>query len=348
LAGRYENYSDFGHATNPEIRLSWIPIDSVKFRGSWGRSFRAPTLDNLSDLAENASFATTLADPKSATGYSTVLGLEGNNPNLKQETATTWTAGLDVVPAADPGLTLSLTYYSIDFTGQIATPDAGDPFGILLQESQWAAVINRNPTQAQIDAICNRPDFETSRASCLASTPAAIVDFRLANLSSTESSGLDVDIRQRVNSGVGRFDFGLQGSYVFHFDQAVTNTSPSVDILNTYGNPLRLRFRATAGWRQHGAGDSGLGANLAINFTNAYDNPGSTLLPRIDSLTTVDLRLRYQTPEDAGFLSGVEFALNAVNIFNQSPPFTDNVYGYDIVNYQPLGRVLSLSVRKRW
>jgi iron complex outermembrane recepter protein len=167
-------------------------------------------------------------------------------------------------------------------------------------------------------------------------------------LSSTESSGLDVDVRQRVNSDVGRFDFGLQGTYVFHFDQAVTNTSPSVDILNTYGNPLKLRFRATAGWRQYGAGDSGLGANLAVNFTNAYSNPGSTLLPRIGSLTTLDLRLRYQTPDEAGFLSGVEFALNVVNVLNQSPPFADNEYGYDPVNFQPLGRVLSLSVRKKW
>jgi iron complex outermembrane receptor protein len=348
LAGRYEDYSDFGHTTNPEFRLSWTPVDSLKLRGSWGRSFRAPTLDNLSDLSGNESGLTELPDPKSATGYSSVLVLEGNNPNLKQETATTWTAGLDVVPAVDPDLTLSLTYYSIDFTGQIATPDAAEPSDILLQESQWAAVITRNPTQAQIDAVCNRPDFGTSRAACLASTPAAIVDLRLANLASTESSGLDVDIRQRVNSDVGRFDFSLQGTYVFHFDQAVTNTSPSVDILNTYDNPLKLRFRATAGWRQHSAGDSGLGANLAVNFTNAYDNPGSTLMPRIGSLTTLDLRLRYQTPDDAGFFSGTEFALNAVNIFNQSPPFADSEFGYDPVNFQPLGRVLSLSLRKRW
>jgi iron complex outermembrane receptor protein len=348
LAGRYEDYSDFGHTANPEFRLNWIPLDALKFRGSWGRSFRAPTLDNLSDLEQNASFETALPDPKSPTGYSTILGLEGNNPSLKQETATTWTVGLDVVPAADPNLTLSLTYYSIDFTGQIAEPDAADPSGILVQESEWAPVINRNPTQAQIDAICNRPDFETSRASCLTTMPAAIIDFRLANLSSTKTSGLDVDIRQRVDSDIGRFDFGLQGTYVFNFDQAVTTTSPSVDILNTFGNPLKLRFRATAGWRQHGAEDSGLGANLAVNFTNAYTNPGSTLLPRINSLTTVDLRLRYKTPDDAGFLSGMEFALNAVNIFNQSPPFADTESGYDAVNFQPLGRVLSLSVRKKW
>src|SRR6202012_1127473 len=47
---------------------------------------------------------------------------------------------------------------------------------------------------------------------------------------------------------------------------------------------------------------AGLGANLAINFTNAYNNYGSSLMPRIPSLTTVDLQLRYHTRENAGFL----------------------------------------------
>jgi iron complex outermembrane recepter protein len=348
LAGRYEDYSDFGHTANPEFRLRWTPTNSLKLRASWGRSFRAPTLDNLSDSSGNLSFLTVLPDPKSPTGQSTVLGLEGDNPNLKQETATTWTAGFDVVPETDPGLKLSLTYYAIDFENQIAAPDAADPFDILIQQNQWAAVITRNPTLAQIAAVCNRPDFQGSVAGCLASSPAAIVDFRLANLGSTRVSGLDLDVHQSVDSRVGRFDFGLNGSYVFHFDQAVTDTSPSVDILNTIGNPLKLRLRATADWNQHHAADSGLGASLAVNFTNGYDDPGSTLLPRIDSLTTVDVQLRYRTRQNAGIWGGMELSLNAVNVFNQSPPFVDDPYGYDTANFQALGRVLSLSLRKKW
>jgi iron complex outermembrane recepter protein len=348
LAGRYEDYSDFGHTANPEFRLRFAPLDSLRLRASWGRSFRAPKLDDLYDSANNLSGQALLPDPRSSTGSSSVLVLQGDNPNLRQETATTWTTGFDVVPAADPDLTLSLTYYSIDYTGQIAQPDAADPFNILIQENQWAGVITRNPTQAQISEVCNRLDFVGSVSGCLASTPAAIVDLRLANLASTQVDGLDLNVHQQIDSGVGRFSFGLQGNYVFHFDQAVTSTSPSVDIVNTFANPLKLRLRATAGWDQHRAGGSGLGANLAVNFSNAYDNPGSTLLPRIDSLTTVDLQLRYHTADDSGFLSGLELGLNAVNVFNQSPPFADNTYGYDVANFQPLGRVLSLSVRKRW
>jgi iron complex outermembrane recepter protein len=348
VAGRYENYSDFGHTTNPEFRLRYVPLDSIKLRASWGRSFRAPKLDDLYDSSENASFLASFADPRSATGHSTILGLEGDNPNLKAETAKTWTAGFDVVPVFDPGLTFSLTYYSINYTGQIAQPDAADPLDILVQENQWNAVITRDPTPAQIAAVCNRPDFQGSRASCLVSSPAAIVDFRLANLASTQVSGLDLNVHQMLDSGVGRFDLGLEGSYVFHFDQAVTDSSPSVDILNSFGNPLKLRLRATTAWSQHLAEESGIGANVAVNFTNAYSNPGSTLSSRIGSLTTVDLQLHYTTPEDTRFLGGMEFALNAVNVFNQSPPFVDSIYGFDTANFQPLGRVLSLSLRKKW
>ena len=348
LAGRYDDYSDFGHTTNPEARLRWTPIDSVKLRGSWGRSFRAPKLDDLYDSANNISGLTSLSDPASPTGRSVVLVLQGDNPSLKQETATTWTAGFDVVPEFDPQLAFSLTYYSVHYSGQITDPAAADPFDILLQENQWSAVITRNPTQAQIAAVCNRPDFFGSVASCLASSPAAIVDYRLANLSSTQVSGLDLNVHQDIDSRVGHFAVGLVGSYVFHFDQAVTDTSPTVDIVNTYENPLKLRLRAVVGWNQYGREAPGLGSNLAVNFTNAYSNPGSTLLPRIPSLTTVDLQLRYRVADDARFFSGMNFELNAVNVFNQSPPFVDNALGYDSANFQTFGRVLSLTVTKKW
>ncbi len=347
-AARYDNYSDFGHTVDPELRLRWIPLEWLKFRGSWGRSYRAPKLEDLYDPSNNASAEVVLSDPTSAVGRSTVLTIQGNNPSLRQETATTWTGGLDLVPALDPGLKLSLTYYAIDYEGQIATPAAANPYDILLQENQWAAFIRRNPTRAQIDAICSRSDYFGDRAECFASSPAAIIDYRLANLSSTKVSGLDLDMSQALDTRVGHFDFEWNGSYVFHFNQAATKSFPGVDIVNTFGNPLRFRFRATAGWRQHREEDSGFAANFAVNFVNGYDNPGSVLLPHIRSLTTLDMQFSYQTAQKAGPWGGLELSLNAVNVFNQSSPFADDQYGYDFANFQTLGRVLSLSVRKKW
>jgi iron complex outermembrane receptor protein len=348
LAGRYDDYSDFGHTMNPEFRLRWIPVSWLKGRASWGRSYRAPKLTDLYDASSNISGELFLKDPRSPTGNSRVLAIEGNNPNLKQETATTWTAGLDLVSPANSGLTLSLTYFAVDYEGQVAFPAAIDPFSILVNESEWSAFINRNPTQTQIAAVCNRPDFLGSRSQCLVSAPAAIVDYRLANLSSTKVKGLDLDLHQILDAGVGRFDFDLNGAYVFHFDQAATAAVPGVDILNTLGNPLKVRFRATVGWNEYREEGKGLGANVALNFTNGYSNPGSALKPRVDSLTTVDLQLHYGIPRGAGLWSGTEVSLNAVNVFNQSPPFADVALGYDVNNFQALGRALSLSLRKQW
>ena len=98
VAARYEHYSDFGSTFNPTFRIQWIPVQPLKLRASWGRSFRAPTLDNLYDTSSNAAGSVVLADPQSSTGRSLVLVEQGSNPDLRQETAKTWTAGFDLAP----------------------------------------------------------------------------------------------------------------------------------------------------------------------------------------------------------------------------------------------------------
>src|SRR5581483_289389 len=46
-ASRYEDYSDFGHVTVPRLSFHWnLPI-GLEFRGSVGRSIRAPNLPDL-------------------------------------------------------------------------------------------------------------------------------------------------------------------------------------------------------------------------------------------------------------------------------------------------------------
>src|SRR6185312_3355411 len=174
----------------PTVRVQWTPSQSLKVRASWGRSFRAPKLDDLYDTSDNAAASVVLSDPKAPTGRSLVLIEQGSNAALKEETAKTWTAGIDLAPPFLPGATVSLTYYSIDYQNRIAQPAADNPFAILVNESEWAPVITRSPSRAQIDAICTRADYQGSVAACLASSPAAIVDGRLANLAATRTSGI--------------------------------------------------------------------------------------------------------------------------------------------------------------
>ena len=348
-AGRYEHYSDFGGTFNPTVQIKSIPTQSLKLRASWGRSFRAPKLDDLYDTSENIAGSVVLPDPRSPTGRSLVLVEQGSNPSLKQETAKTWTAGFDLAPPFLPASTFSLTYYSIDYDNRIVQPAADNPFAILENESEWAPVITRNPTRAQIDAICNSPDYEGGLVStCLASTPAAIIDGRLANLASTRTTGIDLQAGDTFSGPWGRLDLGVAGNYVFKFEQAVTETSPAVDIVNTITNPLALRLRGTIEWNRRGPGMPGPGFSLAVNYTGGYRNPPSTLAPNVSPWTTLDARVVYRVRQDAGWLSGIEIAVNAVNVLNHSPPFVDDLYGYDVYNVQALGRVVSADISKRW
>ncbi len=346
LAGRYEHYSDFGSTFNPTARLEWTANQWLKLRGSWGRSFRAPKLDDLYDTSQNLAVLVVLPDPKSPTGRSLVLGEQGSNPNLRQETARTWTAGVDLAPWR--GSRLSLTYYSIDYFNRIEQPAIDDPLGILEHESEWSSVITRNPAQGAIASICDSPVFIGSVSECLASHPAAIVDLRLANLSSTRTSGLDLDAHEHLGDRWGQFDFGLQGNYVFRFLQSVAPNTPAVSILDTVGNPLSLRLRGTVGWSC--AQGRGWALHLAVNYTGAYRNPDSTRnppVPIVSAWTTVDVQARYR-------MAGVrrsgrtDLSLNAVNALNRSPPFVDSQFGYDVPNVQALGRVLSLDLTERW
>jgi iron complex outermembrane recepter protein len=347
-SGRYEHYSDFGGTFNPTVRMRWIPIQPVKVRASWGRSFRAPTLDNLYDTSANAAGSVVLSDPRSPTGRSLALVEQGSNPNLRQETANTWTAGMDFAPLFLPGSTFSLTYYSIDYENRIAQPAADNPFAILINEAEWAPVITRSPSRAQVSAFCNGADYQGSVSACLASSPAAIIDVRLANLATTRTTGLDFEAHDSFRGATGLFNLGITANYVFKFDQAVTNSSPATDIVDTFANPLALRLRSTLEWSREGPRSPGPGFALTVNYTGGYKNPGSALLPRVSPWTTVDARVVYRTRPEAGWLSGMELSMNAVNVFNHDPPFVDVVFGYDEFNVQPLGRVLSADITKRW
>jgi iron complex outermembrane receptor protein len=46
-AVRYDKYSDVGATTNPKFGVNWSPIERMTVRGSYGTSFRAPTLPQI-------------------------------------------------------------------------------------------------------------------------------------------------------------------------------------------------------------------------------------------------------------------------------------------------------------
>ncbi len=341
VAGRYEEYSDFGATFNPKIGLSWSPVDALKLRGTWGTSFRAPNMLDLIEAGGLTAVGTRLyQDPKGNGGFSRVLLLTGNNAGLHEEKSEMWTAGFDFAPAALPGMVLSATYFDINYTGKIAFGSPPDGISVLVLEDQWKEVITRNPPQSLIDFLCSGQRYPVLD-SCTP-TPTVFVDARLRNIARVNVTGLDLDLSQTINTGAhGVVTFGIGGSYMFDYLRALSAASPQFQVVNTVGNPLSLRLRGHASWAM-----AGWSAHAVVNHAGGYKDPANNR--GVDASMTLDLGIGYRLDVKNKWLSGTQIALNAVNVFNTRAPFVDTSYGYDTANSEILRRVVSLSMTKSW
>jgi len=157
-AGRYADYSTIGGAFTWNVTGTWAPVQDVRFRGTYARAIRAPNISELFDPAQGTTFrpadpcdlvnqtatpnrknnclaavsALGIANPAAfLANYNDPLtgrftGTIGGNPDLTEETATTWSVGTVIQPRFVPGLTLSVDYYSIKIQNAIATVTAQD------------------------------------------------------------------------------------------------------------------------------------------------------------------------------------------------------------------------------
>lgn len=344
---RTEHYSDFGSTTNPRLGVNWEPFEGLRLRGTYGTSFRAPSFDNLrQDPGTTLLFAFTIPDPASPTGQSNILVRRGNDPDLRPETATTWSLGADLEPPFLPGLRASVTYFNIDYRDRITSP-AANLFNFLVNRETYQGIIEDNPSAETIQSFYSSPFFVNPLGIAPATITAA-VDARLQNLSVVKQSGLDVDVEYRFDMFGGEAQLGASGTYIFNIDQALTPTAPVNDVVDILGNPVDLRLRARALWS-----NDRWAASLFVNYLDSYTNLTNTTPQRVDSWTTVDAQISYRLPEGRGPLSGLRLALSATNLLDADPPYAAYnlgllVTGYDPDNASPLGRVVSIQLTKSW
>lgn len=343
---RGEHYSDVGDTLNPKLGASWEPVSGLVLRATYGTSFRAPNFNELrQDPDSNFYFAYPVPDPASPGGITNALIIRGNDPNLKPETATSWTAGIDYRQSAASGPHAQLTFFSVNYRDRIATP-ASALFSFFVQRSVYAPIINAAPSAATIAAYYASPLFKPLTP-VPASAVTAIVDARTQNLARQNLDGIDFDLGYRF-AFADAAEIGVSGSYLLGFSQQITTSAPSFSVVDTVGYPvdLRLRGRATIS-------ESGLGAALFVNYVDGYRNQSSGTVRKVASWTTLDLQLSYRFGESRGALSGLSLSLSATNLLDADPPHLAYALGtltigYDAENASPLGRVIGFQVTKQW
>jgi iron complex outermembrane recepter protein len=343
-AGRYEDYSTFGHATTPKLGLRWAPFASVALRSTWSRALQAPPLTEL-DESHDVVVPQLLPDPRSPTGQTVALVWSGNNAGLREERATSWTVGLDFKPQALPGLIVGLTLFDIAFKDRIENTIFSTD---MLTNPRYSGLVTFEPDPSLVDYVCSHALFAAgTKSTCTALGAGAIVDVRAHNAETLETRGIDFDLKYAPPVRYGTLMLAADGTYLTKFDLAEGNGSPESNLLNTQNYPLNLRLRAALSWEA-----SRLGATLAVNYSNSYRDTASVPNLPVAAWTTIDAQIRYQLGNGAGgWLDRTRLELSATNLFNRDPPFLNNTLaglGYDQENADPYGRIVSLRIRKNW
>ena len=341
LAARYEHYDDFGEKAVPGAGFSWSPFAGVKLRAGWAESFKAPNLADL-DQASNVSQLFPLVDPENPqAGAVPFLLSVGKNADLQEETARSWTAGIDLAPSWEPNLALSLTWFHVDLFNRVHEIVSGFPN---LADPRIAPFIDRDPTVQEREAVCRRSTFVGTLADCLDAPIAGIADLRIQNGTRTRTSGIDARLNYAAYFGMHDLELDVLATYVSDFELAFGNAQP-VDLLDTQTNPLDFRLRSTLAWEY-----GGWGATLAMNYADDYRDVLSEPARRIDSLTTFDAQVRYELPEEVGWLGGLRASITVRNVFDEQAPFFNNPQGigYDQENAELNGRTVRLTISRNW
>lgn len=362
LSARYTNYSDFGDDTSPKVGVLWAPTERLKFRGTFGESFKAPFLPQLNPVGGfyflfPTSVFTFVNDIWSTDNSSTVLfSTTGTTPGLGAEEAETYTFGFDVELS---GLAVSATYFNIDYTDRIAQPDPGSTASLISPQG-FSDIYNLNPTLEQITEVLaggtgvNLTGLDIDDPAAVLAGITVYGDNRTQNLSISEVDGFDLRVDYTTEIPAGVLNFGVNATKMISFDDRIFASAAPITRIDTVLFPADLKARGYVGF-----GKDRWNARLNVNYVDQYDNPFSATNPTIDDWSTVDLLFSYEFPSHDDDLSdGVRLGLTVKNAFDEDPPFLPvgtssdfsiiNAVGFDPANANPLGRFISVQVSKSW
>lgn len=336
IAGRFEDYDDFGTTTNPKLGVVWSPAPGVGVRASWGSSFRAASLPQTYDVSAVSAGFLNLADGSRALA----MQLTGGNPGLKPETAETFTIGFEI--ARPDGLTFSANYFDTRFTDRIGRPVSENSAFALIDPALAPFVQRVSPSTSAADlALLDAYATGAGYASPYPLTSyAAVVDSRWVNTGAVTVRGFDLSGRYPLTFGDQRLVLDASASYVLDYETQATPTAAIRQAAGLIGFPVDLRARYGAVWSR---GDIDLA--LHANHVAAYHD---LLGVRIGAWNTLDVQAGWSPT--GGPLGGLRLALTVQNLSDEDPPFYDSPtgYGFDPGQGSLLGRVVAFQLIKRW
>lgn len=347
LAGRYERYPGIGSVFTPKVGILWGLTPDVAIKGSWGKSFRAPSMYQQYQPQAIYLYPPALLGATNVPANAGALLIVGGNPNLKPERATTWSATLDIHPRDIAGLSLQLSYFNVAYRDRVVAPifSLRQAFSDPVNSNQ----LTLNPSaSAQATAIANAGQFLNLTG--VPYDPAnviAIVSNASTNAGRQSARGVDALLSYAVEvAPQQRVQASANVSYLDSSRQ-LTSLQPVTQLSGVIFNPPHWRAQGSLGWS-----NAELTFTGSANYTGGVRDTRTTSPVNIGSFTTFDLTVRYQVKATSRAVDGFELNASVQNIFNRMPGTiaTSIAYDtpYDSTNYSPLGRLIAVGIRKRW
>ena len=372
LAGRYEDYSDFGSVSKPKVAMAWDIVEGVRLRGSYSEGFRAPNLEQVNAkeyarLSTQTDFIRCEADlrAKRITSFTacsrsiaTSLRVSGN-PNLKPEESTNQSIGLVFEPSFVPD-----TFGKWTFTVDSWKIEQRDIVGLLGAQTSVVQDYFDRANGSSFAKVIRAPVTadDTTLFAGTGIAPAGVIlqiKDQFINLLPQTVEGIDFGLDWRLRgTALGDFSLSLNAAKLRTFSRepgpvvdalyaaraagkinAATPLPDPSNLIRVNGRP-ELKWSGSLRWKK-GPVRAGLSTRYVgdVEETGFLDANANRWL--VDSQLTYNLYGEYEFKE--GPLGRTSVRIGGRNITDKDPPLTSN--GYLGSLYSPYGRYLYASVK---
>ncbi|WP_129778439.1 TonB-dependent receptor [Peristeroidobacter soli] len=330
LAGRFDDYDDFGSEWTPQVGLEWRPHAAWLIRADYGRAFKAPSLYAL-HRPQVVSNTCTIVDPLRNHEGGITTCVSGGNPGLDPETGRSTSFGVVYADEQNPDLQLSITHWDLRLEH---------------------AVQSLSP-QTLID---NEPLFGanvTRASSCIGGLPCPItrVDSTAVNFGELQVAGLDYRAAYAIAIGRGKLQPSLAATQTYKYDVSLIPGAPSVDaagFAQSSGNwAPRWRGSASLAWQS-----AALSTRVVGRYVGRYtDYDGDR---RIGNFWLMDASAQINPGAylpQSRLMQSFAIDVGVVNLLDRLPQvssFQSSIVGYDPAQGDIRGRYVYVQLTGRW
>jgi len=318
IAGRYDDYSDFGGNFAPKVAVRWQALDSLVVRASYSEAFRAPGLDNLNAATTFSAYdgidkpyCAEQGTPNSACPEKQYDSWVSANADLEPETSEYINLGLAWDITDDFGI--KLDYFDLNIDNVIAERSITNVMSGIYDGSLTPSdtfYVQRDPGQnGKIG-------------------PASVIGTGYGNGSKMQISGIDLSFNGAVETSIGDFSVKWNNSFVQDYIVEVEGGGDAIDTAGWAGQPQLKSVFTTI----YTVGDHSFSWNINYTDSTYATDDGEVAEGHLDSWTLHNISYTL----DVGSYGRVMLGVN--NLFDEDPILSSEGKYEDPSLYNNYGR----------